>query len=99
MTTWFVSRHQGALEWVQRQSIGIDCHVAHLDMAQIVPGDTVIGTLPVQFAYAVCMRGASYLHLSLDIPAEWRGCELSAGDLVAAGAKLEQFIVRKKGTA
>ena len=54
-------------------------------------GDTVIGTLPVNLAAQVCARGAAYWHLALEMPAKQRGQELSAEDLQALGATLQQF--------
>lgn len=33
MTTWFVSRHPGALDWMQCYGVMFDCHVAHLCLA------------------------------------------------------------------
>ena len=94
MTTWFVTRHPGAVEWAARQGLHIDRHVAHLDPASIAPGDTVIGVLPVNLAARICERGAHYLNLSLDLPAEARGRELSADELERFGARLEAFEVR-----
>lgn len=91
MTTWFVSRHPGALHWMQQHGPAFDHHVAHLDLAQIQPGDCVIGTLPVNLAAQVCARDAAYWHLSLEMPAEARGRELSAPELLALGATLERF--------
>jgi CRISPR-associated protein Csx16 len=38
-------------------------------------------------------RGGRYLHLSLELPPEWRGRELSAADLRRFGARLEEFRV------
>jgi len=72
----------------------IDRHVAHLDPASIAPGDTVIGILPVNLAARICERGAHYLNLSLDLPAEARGQELSADELEGFRARLEAFEVR-----
>ncbi len=94
MTTWFVTRHPGAVEWAARQGLQIDRHVAHLDPASIAPGDTVIGILPVNLAARICERGAHYLNLSLDLPAEARGQELSADELEGFRARLEAFEVR-----
>ena len=91
MTTWFVSRHPGALLWMQQCGPAFDRHVGHLDPAQIQPGDCVIGTLPVNLAAQVCARGAAYWHLSLEISAAARGRELSASELFALGATLERF--------
>ena len=73
MTRYFVSRHPGAVTWAKRQGIHVDRIIDHLDIALIHSGDTVIGTLPVNLAAEVCRRGARYLHLSLNLPAELRG--------------------------
>lgn len=94
MTTYFVSRHPGAVEWARRRGITVDRHVAHLDPQIITKDDTVIGTLPVNLAAEVCAREARYLHLSLDLPTEARGRELSAEELDQYGARLERYIIR-----
>jgi CRISPR-associated protein Csx16 len=94
MTTWFVTRHPGAIAWAARQGIAVDRQVAHLDPADIQPGDTVIGTLPVNLAAQVCARGARFFNLSLDVPPEARGRELSADDLERFGARLEAYDVQ-----
>ena len=98
MTTWFVSRHPGALQWMQQCGPAFDRHVEHLNIAQIAPGDSVIGTLPVNLAAQVCARGASYWHLSMNLPADARGRELSAQELLAMGAMLQQFDVHPHKT-
>ncbi|CAB1127871.1 protein of unknown function [Candidatus Hydrogenisulfobacillus filiaventi] len=99
MTVWLVSRHPGAGEWVRRQGIRVDRQVEELDPAQVAAGDVVLGTLPLHLAAAVCERGARFWALSLDVPREWRGRELSAGDMDRLGARLEEFRVeRRPGT-
>lgn len=90
---WFVSRHPGAREWAERQGLPVDRVVSHVDPDQVGWGDTVIGTLPVQLAAAVCERGARYLHLAMDLPEEARGRELSADDMERYGAVLRHFRV------
>lgn len=97
MTTHLVTRHPGALEWLLAQGFAAVEHVAHLDPARVVPGDTVIGTLPVHLAAEVCARGARYFNLSLDVPESARGRELSAEELERYGARLEEYVVRKPG--
>lgn len=94
MTTWFISRHPGAKVWATQQGLHIDHHLAHLDTALIQSGDTVIGTLPVHLAAVVCSQGARFFNLSLDLPAHWRGRELSSRELHACNARLECFDVR-----
>lgn len=95
MTIWLVSRHPGARQWIERNGTTFDRHVPHLNPADVQPGDTVIGTLPVNLAAQVCQRGASYWNLSLRIPAQARGRELNADELQQFEAKLEQFDIRK----
>ncbi len=93
--TWFVSRHPGAIEWAKRKRFAIDCWVRHLDPAEVAAGDTVIGSLPVNLAATVCRRGARYFHLSLVVPAEWRGRELSANELLALAARIEPHHIER----
>lgn len=95
MKTWFISRHPGALHWMQRNQIHFDEHITHLDTKLIQAGDKVIGSLPVNLAAEICEKGASYWNLSLQIPAEARGVELSADKLDEYSAKLEQFLIQK----
>lgn len=92
-TTWFVSRHPGAISWSQQQGLAIDRWVEHLDVAQVRAGDTVIGSLPVHLAADVCARGARYLHLVLAVPKDWRGRELSSEQMVNISAQLTAFYV------
>lgn len=93
--TWFVSRHAGAIEWAQRGGLAIERWVAHLDPAEVEADDTVIGTLPVNLAAAVCKRGARYWHLSVSVPPAWRGRELSADELLAVSAELRAFRIEE----
>jgi CRISPR-associated protein Csx16 len=95
MTTFFISRHPGALEWMQRQRIPFDRHETHLDIKAIQAGDTVIGSLPVNLAAEVCARVAHYQHLSLQLDATDRGRELSALELENYEATLETYFVEK----
>lgn len=95
MTTFFVTRHPGALDWANAAGIAFDVRVLHLDPANVGAGDTVIGSLPVHLAAEVCARGARYLNLSLDLPANLRGRELDAATLAELNARLEEYIVRK----
>lgn len=94
MPAYFVSRHQGAVDWAARRGIAAR-QVEHLDAEMIKPGDTVIGTLPVHLAAEICARGARYLHLSMDLPQTGRRPNLSADEMDGFGARLEEFEVRR----
>lgn len=91
MRRWFVSRHSGAREWLERQGVYVDQQVAHLDPSEVGPGDQVYGTLPVHLAASLCARGACYYHLILDLPFDMRGRELTADELDRCGARLVRF--------
>ncbi|SFF47515.1 CRISPR-associated protein Csx16 [Fontimonas thermophila] len=94
MTTWLVSRHSGAVEWLAAHGYADARHVTHLELDEIRPGDVIVGTLPVHLIAQACARGARYFNLSLDVPEAWRGRELSVAELEACGARLEEYQVR-----
>lgn len=95
MAIYFVSRHPGAKEWAQQEGITVDAVIDHLDPATIQAGDTVIGSLPVNLAAEVCERGGRYLHLTLELPFELRGKELTAEDMRRCGARVEEYSVQR----
>jgi len=68
MPTYFITRHLGAIAWAKEQGISVDRQIAHLDIDLVQPGDTIIGSLPVNLAAKVCNKSAVYLHLSLNVP-------------------------------
>ena len=94
MTSYFVTRHKGAVEWARLKGIEAR-HIDHLDPTIVQEGDRVLGTLPVSVAAEICARGAHYVHLTLETPKEQRGRELAPEDLDTYGARLEEFEVRK----
>ncbi|BCU08391.1 CRISPR-associated protein Csx16 [Allochromatium tepidum] len=95
MATYFVSRHPGAHDWAAEEGFAVEAVIVHLDPALIQPGDRVIGSLPVNLAAEVCARGARYLHLSLDLPPELRGRELSTEQMRACGARIEEYRITR----
>ena len=97
MTTYFVTRHLGALEWARQNNTPFDVHLIHLaSLGELQVGDVVIGTLPINLVCLLNEMAVRYIHLSLDIPAHLRGIELSAQQLDAeCHASLQEFIVHK----
>lgn len=93
MATWFISRHQGAIDWAKTQSISVDHWVTHLDITQIEANDVVMGTLPIHLAAAVCQKGAEFYFLSVNVQAEQRGKELTAQQLEQQSCRLIPFYV------
>ncbi|WP_461601614.1 CRISPR-associated protein Csx16 [Aeromonas rivipollensis] len=90
---YLISRHPGAIAWCQRQPLVIDVVLPHLDPVFICTGDWVIGTLPLPMVAEVQRFGARYLHLSVPVPPELRGQELSADQLEQLGASLIEYRV------
>ena len=95
MATYFISRHQRAKDWAKQQGIEVDRVQSHLNMEDIQPEDTVIGTLPIHLVAELCKRGAYYYHLILNLPEHLRGKELSVADMQEAGANLKQYTAEK----
>ncbi|WP_118867776.1 CRISPR-associated protein Csx16 [Haemophilus haemolyticus] len=95
MTTWFISRHLGAIEWIKQQNIQIDRFESHLDTSLVQAGDVVIGTLPIHLAAEICQKGATFYFLSVNVSAQQRGTELTAQQLVDQGCALQAFHIRK----
>jgi putative CRISPR-associated protein (TIGR02620 family) len=54
-----VTRHPGAAEWMRSQYPNAE-FVDHIEPAELLPGDRVIGTLRVNLAAAIVARGASF---------------------------------------
>lgn len=95
MTTYFISRHTGALDWLQQQDIQVDQQLSHFDPSTTEKDDVIIGTLPINLVAEVNQRGGHYLHLTLNLPSELRGTELSAADMTHYGASLQAYTARK----
>lgn len=97
MTTWLVTRHKGAEEWASMAGVCPDagCVVGCLEPQRVAAGDLVVGTLPINIAAEIVAKGARYLHLSLNVPPEARGQELSPDDMRKYGACLEEYDIRK----
>jgi CRISPR-associated protein Csx16 len=96
MIRWFVSRHNGAIEWAKRRKLPVDRWVSHLNVNEIHSGDIVMGTLPLGAAAEICCRGAAFYTLDFPTEESQRGKELTADDLYTAKASLQRYIVIKE---
>ncbi len=96
MSIYLVSRHQGAVEWMQHMGHHYDQHLTHLDNYDtLCADDVVVGSLPINIVADLAQCGVSYRHLSLYIPEHLRGTELTANQLSNLDAKLEAYEVRR----
>ena len=95
--TLIITRHQGAVEWIQAV-MGIENAqvVTHLDQETIdglQKGDQVIGVLPVHLIAELNMKGVRTYALIMNVPPELRGKELTAQDMSKLGARVEEVLV------
>ena len=97
MTTYFISRHAGAVEWANQEGFLVDKQLNHFDPELIKAGDSVLGTLPINLVAELNQRGAHYFHLLLNLPAEARGKELTADDMRSYNAHLVEYSAKKEG--
>lgn len=96
MTTYFVSRHQASIDWMKQQPTQVDKWLTHLDdETELKAGDRVIGTLPIQIVERLCENSVEYIHLSITIPAKWRGLELNPKQLEECSPTLTAYNVQQ----
>ena len=98
MTTYIITRHPGAVEWLRRTrpELGEAQLIPHAGedfFAKLQQGDIVIGVLPLALAARVTDAGARFYNLSVPVPPEMRGKELSADDMEQLGARLDEAVV------
>jgi len=98
MKTIFVSRHQGAIDWVKSQPFHIDQYTHHLCGSDIHEPVIVLGTLPIHVAAIITASGGRYLHLKIETPPEKRGQELTSQDLTRYNASFIEFNIQKIGS-
>jgi len=91
MANWLVTRHSGAKDWLINQGFSTDRLVSHLATSEVMSGDTVIGTLPINLVAELCAKGVRYFHLELAVPPEWRGKELSALQMEQFNANITEY--------
>ncbi len=91
---YFITRHSGALQWLEQQLSETAVHLDHLDRQdELNMGDTVIGNLPVNLVFELCRRGVRYLHLEIVVPERLRGQELTSEQMTELGAVLVEYLV------
>ena len=76
-----VSRHRGTIEYVKMFFPDAEV-IEHLtDVNDIPRGSIVIGNLPITLINRILERGCRFIYVSLNIPKEMRGRELSIEEL------------------
>jgi CRISPR-associated protein Csx16 len=95
---WFVSRHQGAVDWIKAQGIRLDHIVAHMNCEHDPkPGDVIIGTLPAADIARLNQRGIRFFNLDLTIPQSLRGKDLTATEMAECSPRLAEYNVIPSG--
>ncbi|MGL6260391.1 CRISPR-associated protein Csx16 [Vibrio sp. WXL210] len=92
MTIYFVSRHKATIAWARSQHLEVTQWLTHLeDVDTLMPGDTVIGTLPINIVASLCEKGITYIHFSLQLPESMRGVELDLDQITKCQPRLTQY--------
>jgi CRISPR-associated protein Csx16 len=103
MAIYFISRHKGAVPWLEQQGIQIQTHFEHChDVATFKKDDVVYGNLPLHLIETLTKKGVRYYHLVLDIPAELRGLELAGREFDNCNPRFIEYkvvaVANKDGT-
>lgn len=95
MSTYLITRHQGAVHWVKSQGIVVDEIIQHLELSSLKSGDVLIGTLPINLVAELGKIGVRYFHLTLNIPESLRGKELTLDEMNEVNAYLQEYRAEK----
>lgn len=96
MTTWFVSRHPGAIDWLEQSGLVVNRIVDHIVSDEVAPGDIVYGVLPLHIISDICSKGARFFALDFELSPSQRGKDLTKSELDILNCKLQEYIVIKK---
>lgn len=85
-----VTRHQGLVNWLAQRGIVGDV-IAHATPDDVRDKD-VIGNLPLHLASVA--RSVTVVDMP-NLPADWRGKDLTPDQMDQAGATLTRYVVQK----
>ena len=95
MKTYVITRHKGAVEWIEENGYKVDYVLQHCEVGRVSEGDIVIGVLPIHIAGELCKKKAKFLALCIDTPKEFRGKELTCAQLKLFGCRLVEYFVQE----
>ncbi|MEH6626617.1 MAG: CRISPR-associated protein Csx16 [Motiliproteus sp.] len=90
----FVTRHAGAIAWLQEQGIAPCVIKSHIELGDIRAGDSVYGVLPIHWIAEISLLDAEYFHLVIPVTSDLRGKELTVAQLNQYGAYLQRYTAR-----
>ena len=97
MTTYVITRHAAASEFLARKGFSgarVIAHAADDFWVGLRPGDCVVGTLPMHLAQRACEATRNpFGFLSVNPPPDKRGAELTLAEMEAFGAEVSWFNV------
>jgi len=96
MTTWVVTRHTGAIEWLKGSGVKADKVVTDLEINDPQKGDIIIGILPIQHVATLNQRGVRYFHICLELLPQDRAKELTAQQMRERSAELVEYQAIRK---
>ncbi|HWO07442.1 MAG TPA: CRISPR-associated protein Csx16 [Candidatus Paceibacterota bacterium] len=98
MTTYVITRHAAASDFVARKGFSgaqVVAHAADDFWAGLKIGDVVVGTLPIHLAARACeITGSPFGFLEVNVPADARGRELSLEEMERFGATISWWSIQ-----
>jgi len=96
VTTWVVTRHAGALDWLKDLGIKADYTVSDLEISKPQKGDIIVGILPIQHIATLNQRGVRYFHIAQELLPDDRAQELTAEQMRERSAELVEYQAVRK---
>ena len=94
-----VTRHTATCNWLKTQLEGHALHfTAHFSHEMAEGFEVVVGILPINLVADLNALGIRFFMVTMDVPAELRGKELTEEQMVECNVKLEQFSVLRIST-
>ena len=94
-----VTRHTATCNWLKTRLAEHDLHFTAHFTAEMTEGfEVVVGILPINLVADLNARGIRFFMVTMEVPAELRGKELTEEQMVECNVKLEQFCVLRDST-
>ena len=95
MKVLIVTRHAATVEWLKSTMLDDNqiMVVAHYTPGMAQGYDYIVGILPIQLVEELCAEGIRYYQVTMDVPEEFRGKELTVEQMDQFGARLVQYNV------
>jgi hypothetical protein len=93
MTIYFITRHPSAIAWAAHKTSTLTGNSPIWRLT--TSGRAIASSAACRSIWPPKCVGAAYIHMVLTVPEHWRGKELSVERMIACGARLESYQLKK----